>query len=185
LRGYATSISSGRKFIQPADIFGEDLKNQLDKPALDDWTISGNMMGETIPKKTNYVELDAVKKDKYGMPQLRISVDFDENDMKMLADFFTEYSAMFAAAGFENIKTMDTQRKPGNENHEMGGARMGHDPKTSMLNKWNQLHSCKNVFVTDGACMTSTSTQNPSLTYMALTARAVDYAVGELKKRNL
>ena len=185
LRGYATSISSGRKFIQPAEIFGEDLKNQLDQPVLSDWTIGANMMGETIPKKTNYVELDAVKKDKYGLPQLKISVDFDENDMKMLADFFTEYSAMFAAAGFENIQTTDTHRKPGNENHEMGGARMGHDSQTSMLNKWNQLHGCKNVFVTDGACMTSTSTQNPSLTYMALTARAVDYAVSELKKRNL
>jgi len=185
LRGYATSISSGRKFIQPTDIFGEDLKGQLDQPALGDWTIGANMMGETIPKKTNYVELDAVKKDKYGLPQLKISVDFDENDMKMLADFFTEYSAMFAAAGFENITTTDTKRKPGNENHEMGGARMGHDPKTSMLNKWNQLHSCKNVFVTDGACMTSTSTQNPSLTYMAFSARAANYAIGEIKKGDL
>jgi len=185
LRGYATSISSGRKFIQPAEIFGEDLKNQLDQPVLSDWTIGANMMGETIPKKTNYVDLDAVKKDKYGLPQLKISVDFDENDMKMLADFFTEYSAMFAAAGFENIKTTDTQRKPGNENHEMGGARMGHDPKTSMLNKWNQLHSCKNVFVTDGAFMVSAACVNPSLSYMAFTARAADHAVSELKKGNL
>ena len=91
----------------------------------------------------------------------------------------------FAAAGFTNIQPIDTKRLPGNENHEMGGVRMGKDPKTSVLNAFNQMHHCQNVFVTDGSCMTSTSTQNPSLTYMALTARAVDYAISEKKKRNL
>jgi choline dehydrogenase-like flavoprotein len=92
---------------------------------------------------------------------------------------------MFTKAGFTDIHTTDSKAAPGLDIHEMGGVRMGSDPKTSMLNKWNQMHACKNVFVTDGACMTSTSTQNPSLTYMALTARAVDYAVQELKKGEL
>ena len=92
---------------------------------------------------------------------------------------------MFEKAGFTNIKAEDTQSPPGADIHEMGGVRMGHDPKTSLLNKWNQLHHCKNVFVTDGACMTSTGTQNPTLTFMAITARAANYAVEELKKCNL
>ena len=92
---------------------------------------------------------------------------------------------MFAKAGVTNIRTRDDKRAPGLDIHEMGGVRMGHDPKTSLLNKWNQFHSCPNVFVTDGACMTSTSTQNPSLTYMMLSARAANHAVEELKKMNL
>ena len=103
----------------------------------------------------------------------------------MVKDFYEQFSEMFAKSGFINIKTADTKRVPGNENHEMGGIRMGNDPKTLMLNRWNQMHACKNVFVTDGGCMTSTATQNPSLTYMALTARAVDYAVKEFKRGNL
>ena len=89
---------------------------------------------------------------------------------------------MFDAAGFKNIKKKHGKQAPGLDIHEMGGVRMGKDPKTSLLNKWNQLHACKNVFVTDGACMTSTSTQNPSLTYMALTARAANHAVEEMRK---
>ena len=92
---------------------------------------------------------------------------------------------MFEAAGFQNIKISDSRQAPGLDIHEMGGVRMGHDAHTSLLNKWNQMHGCKNVFVTDGACMTSTSTQNPSLTYMALSARAADYAVKELKNGNI
>lgn len=143
------------------------------------------MMGETIPKEASTVSLDPVKKDKYGLPQLRVSVEYDENDEKMLLDFFKEFSEMFSKAGYTNIETIDTKRKPGNENHEMGGVRMGKDPRTSLLNEWNQLHTCENVFVTDGACMTSTSSQNPSLTYMALTARSADYAVKELNKNNV
>ena len=92
---------------------------------------------------------------------------------------------MFTKAGFQDIKTTDSHQPPGLDIHEMGGVRMGNDPKTSMLNKWNQLHACKNVFVTDGSCMTSTSTQNPSLTYMAFAARAADYAFLQLKKGEL
>jgi choline dehydrogenase-like flavoprotein len=89
---------------------------------------------------------------------------------------------MFTTAGYTNIQQIDTERRPGNENHEMGGVRMGKDPKTSLLNGHNQLHHCTNVFVTDGACMTSTSSQNPSITYMALTARAANYAAEKFKE---
>jgi choline dehydrogenase-like flavoprotein len=134
-------------------------------------------MGETIPKETNWVALDETQKDAWGMPRLKISIGYDDNDEKMVKDFFEQLTEMYTMAGFKNITTSDSKQAPGLDIHEMGGARMGNDPKTSLLNKWNQLHACKNVFVTDGACMTSTSTQNPSLTYMALTARAVDYAV--------
>ncbi len=140
------------------------------------------MMGETIPKETNFVALDSAQKDPFGIPQLRISMAYDDNDEKMVKDYQEQLTEMFTVAGFTNIKTRDSKQAPGLDIHEMGGARMGRDPKTSMLNAHNQLHAVKNVFVTDGACMTSTSTQNPSLTYMALTARAVDYAVKEMKK---
>jgi choline dehydrogenase-like flavoprotein len=143
------------------------------------------MMGETIMKESNFIRPDATLKDDWGVPLLRMSVDFDDNDMKMVQDFYEQFTEMFTKAGFTNIKTTDTMRNPGSENHEMGGVRMGHDPKTSLLNKWNQMHACKNVFVTDGASMVSVATQNPSLTYMALTARAVDYAVKEFRKGNL
>ena len=119
---------------------------------------------------------------------IKFSVDYDENDNKMVKDFSDQLTEMYTKAGFTNIKTNDSnQRHPDLTFMEMGGARMGKDPKTSMLNKWNQMHgACKNVFVTDGACMTSTSTQNPpSLTYMALTARACDYAVDQMKKNEI
>ena len=142
-------------------------------------------MGETIPKETNFVTLDPVKKDEWGIPLLKISIDYDDNDEKMILDFFKEMTTMFTDAGFTDIKTSDSKQAPGLDIHEMGGVRMGNDPKTSMLNKWHQLHTCKNVFVTDGASMTSTSTQNPSLTYMAFTARAANYAVEQLKKGTL
>ena len=104
----------------------------------------------------------------------------------MTKDYINELSEMFERAGFKNIKSRDNfKRKPGNDIHEMGGVRMGKNKKTSLLNKWNQLHSCKNVFVTDGACMPSTSTQNPSLTFMAITARAANYAISQMKKMNI
>jgi choline dehydrogenase-like flavoprotein len=140
------------------------------------------MMGETIPKISNHVALDRDKKDEWGMPLLHVDIAYDDNDEKMVKDYLEQISEMFRKAGFSNIETVDSKQAPGLDIHEMGGVRMGRDPKTSLLNQWNQLHHCRNVFVTDGACMTSTSTQNPSLTYMALTARAVDYAVAQLKK---
>lgn len=185
LRGYAAGFSSSRVTETNQENFGEALKDQLHNSKLGRWRVGSHMMGETIPKEKSIVSLDKQLTDKYGIPQLRIAVEYDDNDEKMLKDFFAQFTEMYQKAGFTNIKPLDTKRLPGNENHEMGGVRMGKDPKTSLLNAWNQLHTCKNVFVTDGACMTSTSTQNPSLTYMALTARAVDYAVKELKSLKL
>jgi choline dehydrogenase-like flavoprotein len=120
-----------------------------------------------------------------GIPLLVTAVDYDDNDQKMVNDFLTQSTLMLEAAGCTDIEQHDSKQAPGLDIHEMGGVRMGHDPKTSMLNKWNQLHHCKNVFVTDGASMASTGTQNPSLFYMAITARAVNYAAEELKKLNL
>ena len=158
------------------------MKEQLANKELGPWYVGAQMMGETIPKETNYVKLDPNQKDEWGMPLLSIHIDYDDNDDKMVKDFTEQITEMFTKAGYTNIKTSDSKQAPGLDIHEMGGCRMGHDPKTSMLNKWNQLHTCKNVFVTDGSSMTSTSTQNPSLTYMALTARAVNYAVEQLKK---
>ena len=185
LRGYAMGFSGKRQNSSDVNSFGENLKNNLLNGELEPWIVNSHMMGETIPKESNYVKLDDVKKDEWGIPLLRISVSYDENDAKMQKDYFEQATEMFETAGFKNIKTIDMGWNPGLDIHEMGGVRMGKDPKTSLLNEWNQLHHCKNVFVTDGACMTSTGTQNPSLTYMALTARAVDYAIKQSKKGNL
>ncbi len=185
LRGYAAGLSAFRSSVTNQQGVGAGLKQQLLNPTLGPWRVSSHMMGETIPKATNYVSLDASTKDNWGMPLLKTSIAYDDNDEKMIADYFTQLSDMFTKAGFTNIQTRDTKQAPGLDIHEMGGVRMGKAPQTSLLNKWNQLHACKNVFVTDGACMTSTGTQNPSLTYMALTARAADFAVKEMKKGNL
>jgi len=181
LRGYAAGFSAHRYFNRGTEGFGARLKDNLFSSELGPWHVGSHMMGETIPKETNTLSLSADKKDEWGMPQLVLNIGYDDNDEKMLKDFFEQMTEMYTAAGFTNIKTSDTGQAPGLDIHEMGGVRMGKDPKTSLLNKWNQLHACPNVFVTDGACMTSTSTQNPSLTYMAMTARAVDYAVSQLK----
>ena len=185
LRGYASGFSAYRSSHDDSSGVGVKLKERLLHPGIGPWKIGSHMMGETIPKETNMVSLDPVKKDNWGMPFLKISVVYDENDIKMKQDYFDQFSEMLTKTGFTNIKTQSSSQNPGIDIHEMGGIRMGKDPKTSLLNKWNQMHACKNVYVTDGACMTSTSTQNPSLTYMALTARAVDHAVTELKKGNL
>ena len=186
LRGYAAGMSAGRGTHADRNGVGEGLKNSLLNPKFNtSWYAGSHMMGETIPKETNFVHLDPSKKDAHGMPLLHMDVSYDENDDKMVKDFIEQFTEMYTKAGFTNIRTRDSKAAPGLDIHEMGGVRMGSDPKTSLLNKWNQMHHVKNVFVTDGACMTSTSTQNPSLTYMALTARAVDYAVKEMRKGNL
>ncbi|TAG30582.1 MAG: GMC family oxidoreductase [Sphingobacteriia bacterium] len=182
LRGYAAGFTASRPFNSSSDGFGEKLKENLHINTLGNWRVGSHMMGETIPKITNTLSLDADKKDEWGMPLLKTNIDYDDNDAKMMKDFFEQMTDMYSKAGFKNISTYDTKQAPGLDIHEMGGVRMGNDSKTSLLNKWNQFHTCKNVFVTDGACMTSTSTQNPSLTYMAFTARAVDYAVEQMKK---
>lgn len=188
LRGYAAGFGAGR-WLQTAEPkgFGQELVDSIlnDNPQLGGWRVNSHMMGETIPKASNYVKLSDSQKDEWGMPLLHISMDYDDNDEKMMQDFFDQFTEMYEKAGFKDIKTRDTKQAPGLDIHEMGGVRMGKDPKTSLLNSWNQLHSCKNVFVTDGACMTSTSTQNPSLTYMAMAARSAHYAVEQLKKGEL
>jgi choline dehydrogenase-like flavoprotein len=143
------------------------------------------MQGETVPRRENHVRLSPDQKDAWGIPQLVTSVDYHANDDRLTKDFLARGQEMLAAAGAKNIVSSDGKRAPGLDIHEMGGVRMGRDPKTSLLNRWNQLHACTNVFVTDGASMASTGTQNPSLTFMALTARAARHAVDELKKGNL
>ncbi|MEJ7587577.1 MAG: GMC family oxidoreductase [Ferruginibacter sp.] len=186
LRGYATTFDAGRYSYNKEEGFGEGLKNMLlAPPQLTPWQIGSQFMGETIPKETNYVALDKDQKDEWGIPLLKINIGYDDNDEKMIHDFFEQYTEMYTKAGFTDIETSDSKQAPGLDIHEMGGVRMGKDPKTSLLNAWNQLHLCKNVFVSDGSCMTSTSTQNPSLTYMALTARAANHAVEMLKKMQL
>ncbi len=149
------------------------------------WDIYMMMQGETLPKETNHVYLSKDQKDDWGMPLLKISVDYDENDEKLIKDFLKTGSEMLEKAGCKNISPYDNKWPPGLDIHEIGGVRMGKDPKTSMLNKWNQMHACPNVFVTDGACMVSTGVQNPSLTFMALTARAANPAGGALKKGDI
>ena len=182
LRGYATGFSANRGTWSDKSGTGEELKESLLNPKLGGWSVRAHMMGETIPKESNSVSLDPERTDAWGMPLLKIDIAYDENDRKMETDSLEQLEEMFDAAGFKNIKKKHGKQAPGLDIHEMGGVRMGKDPKTSLLNKWNQLHACKNVFVTDGACMTSTSTQNPSLTYMALTARAANHAVEEMRK---
>jgi choline dehydrogenase-like flavoprotein len=162
---------------------GAEFKEGMTEPG--GWHFYMYMQGETVPKVTNSVTLSKELKDPWGIPQLVTSVGYDENDEKLLKDFLTQGSEMLDKAGVKNIQHYDNHWAPGRDIHEMGGCRMGKDPKTSLLNGWNQFHNCKNVFVTDGACMTSTANQSPSILYMALTARAANHAVEELKKGNL
>ena len=186
LRGYAAGFQATPIRYTSKEGIGENLKNNLLKTKETGiWNVGSHMMGETIPKVSNMVTLDKEKTDQWGIPLLNIDVDYDDNDEKMIQDFYEQFSEMYTKAGFSNIKISDNNRRPGNDIHEMGGVRMGREPNTSLLNSWNQLHHCKNVFVTDGSCMTSTSTQNPSLTFMAITARAANYAINQLKKGNI
>ncbi len=183
-RGYASFFTAyrGRGIYSEAQV-GAEFKDSLSE--VGGWGVGMMMQGETIPKESNHVRLSPDKKDKYGMPQLITSVGYDDNDEKSMQDFLNQGSEMLEYVGVKNIYTHNSKQNPGLDIHEMGGVRMGLDPKTSILNKWNQVHSCLNVFVTDGACMTSTGTQNPSITFMALTARAANYAMEEMKKGNL
>jgi len=186
LRGYMSFLSARREswgHDVEGDQLGENYKNNISEPG--DWKVGMTISGEVIPKISNHVRLDKDKKDEWGMPLLTVSVDYDDNDEKLLKDFFEQGAQMLEKAGCKNIKTRDSKQAPGLDIHEMGGVRMGKDPKTSLLNKWNQVHSCQNVFVTDGSCMASSGTSSPSLTFMAFTARAANYAIEELKKGNL
>ncbi len=162
---------------------GADFKKEISQPG--PWSVYMMMQGETIPKEENHVRLSTDHTDEWGIPQLITSVGYDDNDKKLLQDFLEQGAEMLEKAGCKDIVLDDSGQAPGLDIHVMGGARMGRDPETSLLNKWNQLHACPNVFVTDGASMTTTGVQNPSLTFMALTARAANYAVEEMKKGNL
>jgi choline dehydrogenase-like flavoprotein len=185
-RGYMSTLSASR-----ADWgLGEDMpglggawKDSITEPGI--WWVGMGIQGETIPKFDNHVRLSPDQKDQWGVPQLITSVAYDDNDDRMITDFIARSSEMLEAGGCKNINGRNNHQNPGLDIHEMGGVRMGKDPKTSLLNEWNQLHHCKNVFVTDGACMVSTGNQNPSITFMALTARAANHAVEEMKKQNL
>jgi len=163
--------------------FGAELKQIATAPGK--WSIGMGGFGEFLPYHENKVTLNKDKKDKYGLPTLTFDAEYKENEMKMRKDMTNDAAEMLEAMGAKKIRRNEGQGAPGIGIHEMGTARMGKDPKTSVLNKWNQVHACKNVYVTDGSFMTSAGCQNPSLTYMAFTARAVDHAVKELKKGNL
>jgi choline dehydrogenase-like flavoprotein len=185
-RGYAIAAGGERLgWNRDAEntAVGINLKEALTEPG--PWQFWMQAMGEMLPYQDNKMWLDTDKKDAFGMPVIHLNVEWKENENAMAKDAMEQMQLMFEKSGFKNIHVEDTKQAPGKDIHEMGGARMGHDPKTSILNQWNQVHSCKNIFVTDGACMTSAACQNPSLTYMALTARAANYAVQELKKGNL
>lgn len=184
--GFTTFMGSYRgrsSGEQLSEQIGGNYKDALSEPG--NWGSYMYMQGETIPKESNHVRLSTDQTDQWGIPLLITSVEYDDNDERMIKDFLTQSAEMLEKAGCKNINQWDNHQPPGLDIHEMGGCRMGKDPKNSLLNKWNQMHQCTNVFVTDGACMTSTGNQSPSLLYMALTARAANHAVEEMKKGNL
>jgi choline dehydrogenase-like flavoprotein len=162
---------------------GADFKDALTEPG--SWTMGIGGFGEMLPYHENRIFLDKNVKDKWGLPVLAMDVELKDNELKMRQDMMNDAAEMLEAAGIKDVRPYNNDYGVGMGIHEMGTARMGRDPKTSVLNGNNQVWDCQNVFVTDGACMTSAGCVNPSLTYMALTARAADYAVSELKKGNL
>lgn len=183
LRGFGYQGGAGRSNWSEtvAEMgYGVDLKEAVLKPG--DWEIGMTGFGEMLPYHDNRVTLSADKKDQWGLPQLDFDVEFKENEMNMREAIKEEAVAILKAAGFRDVKAYDRETGPGLGIHEMGGARMGHDSKTSVLNKHNQVHGVPNVYVTDGAFMTSASCVNPSLTYMAFTARAAHHAIEQFKQ---
>ncbi len=186
LRGFGYQGGAGRQgwAREVAELnIGGDFKDTITEPG--NWRMGMTGFGEMLPDHSNRMWIDKTKKDKWGQPVPAFDVEMKENELKMRKDMMADAAEMFEIAGVKNIRTYDRGCFPGMAIHEMGTARMGRDPKTSVLNGNNQIHDALNVFVTDGACMTSASCVNPSLTYMALTARACDFAVSELKKGNL
>ncbi len=186
LRGYGYQGGASRRdwmeSVAEAS-YGKDLKQVILAPG--DWTMGINGFGETLPHHDNKMYLNYDKKDKWGLPTTTFDAHIRENELSMRKDMKKQAIEMLEGAGFKNVSGYDKKYTLGLGIHEMGTARMGRDPKTSVLNKFNQIHSVKNVFVTDGSAMTSSGNVNPSLTYMALTARAVKHAVSELKKKNI
>lgn len=162
---------------------GNAFKDYLSEPG--PWQMGLMGFGECLPYEENQVILDHSTKDAWGQPVLQFNCEFKDNEKQMRKDMAADAVAMLEAAGLKDVQAFDRDSYPGMAIHEMGTARMGKDPRTSVLNEWNQVHTAKNIFVTDGACMTSSACQNPSLTYMAITARAADYAVKALKRQDL
>jgi choline dehydrogenase-like flavoprotein len=186
LRGYGYQGGASRQgwSREVAELnIGAAFKEAISEPG--SWTIGATGFGEILPYHENKITLDKNRKDKWGLPVLMMDAELKENELKMRKAIREDLVAMFEAAGVKKINSWDNGHAIGHGIHEMGTARMGKDPKTSVLNATNQVWDAKNVFVTDGACMTSSACQNPSLTYMALTARAADHAVNELKKGNI
>ncbi len=186
LRGYGYQGGAGREgWGRGADLpgFGADWKKALRDPG--DWSFGLYGFGECLPNHNNYVEIDKTKNDAWGIPVLKIHCTYGDNEWALMKDASIAAAEMLAAAGAREITPYIDHNPPGKAIHEMGTARMGRDPKTSVLNAHNQAHDIPNLFVTDGACMASTANQNPSITYMALTARACDYAVGAMKRREI
>lgn len=178
--GYQGSASRGDWTEAVAEMgYGADLKDAILKPGA--WTIGATGFGEMLPYHDNRVQLSATEKDQWGLPQLDFDVEFKENEYRMREDILRQIVSMFEAAGFKDISTYERETGPGLGIHEMGGACMGRDPKTSVVNKFNQVHEVPNLYITDGAFMTSASCVNPSLTYMAFTARAANHAAEQYK----
>lgn len=186
VRGFGYQGGAGRgRGVEVAEFtIGQSLKEALSVPS-DHWGMGIMGFGEMLPYHENKISLDKTKKDKWGLPVLNMDVEIKDNEKKMRQDMMNDAKEMLEAAGLEDVQTYDYGYEVGMGIHEMGTARMGRDPKSSVLNGNNQVWDCKNVFVTDGACMTSASCVNPSLTYMAMTARAANFAVAELKKGTL
>lgn len=186
LRGYGYQGGAGRWGGNPKSVeelvYGEEFKEGILKPGK--WKMALGGFGECLPDHENKMTLDYEKTDEWGLPTVTFDAEWKENELEMRKDMKKQAVEMLEKSGFKNINTFDNIAAPGIGIHEMGTARMGHDPKTSVLNKHNQIHTVPNVYVTDGSCMTSSACQNPSLTYMALTVRAVDHAVVNFNKKN-
>ena len=176
-RGYGYQGSARREPAPPVG-FGASMKHGMRKYS--GWKFGMGAFGECLPYEDNHVSLHADKVDRFGVPLMRFDVRFRENELRMMADARTQGEAMLKAAGLTNVTSSEGDHVPGDAIHEMGGARMGADPRSSVLNKWSQAHDAENLYVTDGAQMASVSCVNPSLTFMALTARAADHAVKQL-----
>lgn len=183
IRGYYYQGNAFRETGEETNDIGPALKAKSTEPGK--WKIRLGYYGETLPYAENRATLHPDLKDIYGRPALSIDCSFKENEKAIFQDATQTMLGVFESIGLKNIEQSGRMSAPGNANHEMGTARMGYDEKTAVLNKWNQMHAVKNLFITDGSAMASSSCINPSLTYMALTARAVDYAVQEMKKRNI
>jgi choline dehydrogenase-like flavoprotein len=183
LRGYYYQGNGYRESNGGSDEIGAGLKAAMTEPGK--WKLRLSYYGETLPYAENRMTLNTDIKDIFGRPGMSIDCSFKENEKAIFKDAGDTIQQMLNDIGLKNVKVSGKMSAPGNANHEMGTARMGHDEKTSVLNKWNQLHAVKNLFITDGSSMTSSNCINPSLTYMALTVRAVDYALREMKKGNI